>query len=65
MGNVVAFLGTVLIAVIGWAIRLESKVNVQDQKFDDLKELIEAKFDMIAQRLGRIETAMNGAFKSH
>lgn len=43
-----------------WGVRLEGKVNLQDQRTTDLKELINARFDGTDQRLGRIEKALNG-----
>lgn len=52
---------TVVVGAIAWAVRLESKIQLSDQKHTDLKELIESKLDSIADRLERIERAMNGA----
>ncbi len=61
----------VLIAVIGWAFSVsnrvtavETKVNGQPQKDDDLKqfikELLDAKFEGLDRRLIRIENNGNG-----
>ena len=55
-------------AIIGgvvWAVRLEGRVNTAIQRHEDLKELINTKFDAIEQRLDRIERALNGALHPH
>lgn len=54
-----------VIAIIGWAIRLESRVSVQDQKHLALKELIESRFDETSDRLDRIERVLNGALRGN
>lgn len=57
--------------VLVWGLRLEGRVNTSEQRFEDLKELIEAKFDGLDEkqkvihenadnRLARIERALNG-----
>ena len=43
-----------------WSIRLEGRVNNLSQRQDDLKELINSRFDDIDARLSRIERSMNG-----
>lgn len=68
------YITSVLVAAIVSHIRLEGRVNTQEQKQIDLKELINAKLDNltelvnvklnpIEQRLGRIEKSMNGHLK--
>jgi hypothetical protein len=67
-----------IIAIIGWAFRLEGRVNTQEalfvaqekslaQKHDDLKEFIQelmnSKFEDVYQRLTRIERNGNGHFR--
>lgn len=52
-----------IVSVFGitvWSIRLEGRVNAQEQRYDDLKELINARFDASDNRLTRIEHSMNG-----
>lgn len=46
-----------------WALRLEGKVNVADQRGIDLKELIVVQLDSIDKRLSRIERSMNGKLR--
>jgi hypothetical protein len=43
-----------------WALRLEGKVNLQEQRSTDLKELINERFDHTDERLSRIERSLNG-----
>lgn len=66
MAYIFYYLGTTLVGTIVWAIRLEAKVNTQErlqtQKHQDLKELINVRFDAIGNRLDRIEKALNGHF---
>lgn len=52
-------------AILGmtWGLRLEGKVNVIDQKYLDLKELINSRFDETDRRLERIEKAFNGSLR--
>lgn len=52
--------GQVLVGLT-WAIRLEGKVNVQEQRVSDLKELINSRFDGTDARLQRIERTLNGS----
>lgn len=56
-------LGLQLIGIVVWGVRLEGKVNNQDQRYGDLKELINTQFDNVNGRLDRIERAMNGAIR--
>lgn len=53
-------LGTALFGALGWAVQLSNRVSVVEAEHEGLKELIEAKFDGVYQRLDRIEWAMNG-----
>ena len=57
-------IGAMFVGIIGWAFRLEGRVNTQAQQHCDLKEFIEklmnAKFEAMDQRLERIERNGNG-----
>lgn len=46
-----------------WGLRLEGRVNTADQRFLDLKELINSQFSGMDRRLERIERAMNGRLR--
>ena len=61
MSTILTFFGTLSVGVVVWAFRLESRVNVLDQKHIDLRELINTRFDNSDKRLERIEKALNGA----
>ena len=68
----VAILTTISVFIIGqaiagiiWGVRLEGKVNLQDQRTTDLKELINQRFDGTDERLKRIERALNGSLFRH
>jgi hypothetical protein len=56
-------LGAGFIGIIGWIFHTNSKVNVIDQKHQDLKELIELMNENVGGRLERIERALNGALR--
>jgi hypothetical protein len=73
-----AFIGTittVAMAALGWAININSKVNVAQQQNKDLQALIETKFDLIIgkfdarfddfdRRLERVERhVLNGHYE--
>lgn len=63
-----AILGVVSIlsvGSIGWAFNLAQRLSVIETEYDGLKDLINVQFDGVNQRLGRIETAMNGSLKGH
>jgi hypothetical protein len=60
--------------LVSWGVGIDKKVatneKLVDQKYADLKELIEAKFDNVSnsfssqnQRLDRIERSLNGALR--
>ena len=57
------YAATLIVGIIVWAVRLEGRINTADQKHLDLKELIEAKFEGLDNRLERIERALNGALR--
>lgn len=74
LGTILAILGIVstIMGVVAWALRLEGRINTAEkltetkdelymQKHNDLKELINSKFDTADNRLERIERALNGA----
>ena len=63
MDSIITFLGVLMLAITGWAFHLQSKVNVQSQTIEDLKELIIMRFDASDNRLTRIEAALNGSLK--
>lgn len=63
--------GTTAFGVVAWALRLEGKVNAEQQSREALKEkviegqqsikeLIHVQLEDISARLGRIERGMNG-----
>lgn len=65
-------LGTVVLGAVVFGVRQEGKINQQTQRVDDLKELINERFDGLAtvtknskedldRRLGRIERTLNGS----
>ena len=54
------FLSICVVAIIAWAFKIESKVNVLAQQHDDLKELINTRFDASDSRMERIEKGLNG-----
>ena len=60
MGYLYAYVTTSAFGVIVWALRLEGRINTADQKYLDLKELINTKFDSVSDRLERIERSLNG-----
>lgn len=59
--------GAALVAVVAWVFQMNTKVNVIEQKHEDFKEslekLIDAKFEAVADRLERIERALNGSLR--
>lgn len=72
------FLAACVVGVVGWAFgidpkirqvdaKIDAKIALTDQKYIDLKELINTRFDGLEkandQRLGRIERALNGHLK--
>lgn len=69
-----ASIGALFLGVFSWAFNISSRVSVQEQAHTDLKEWIEERTnsilkqvdlraDMTAQRLSRIENALNGYLK--
>lgn len=56
----ISVIGAGLLAVIGWAFSLHSRVAVLEADKVSLKELIEAKFDGVIIRLVRIEHILDG-----
>lgn len=68
---IVPVISTALMGVVGWAfkrqantnnkvVELDKRLALLEQSIDDLKELINARFDSGDQRLERIERSMNG-----
>lgn len=55
METIAVFFVTTVLGAIIWGLRLESKVNVAEQRHNDLRELISVRFDGVEQRLDRIE----------
>lgn len=51
------------IAILGWGLGIEPRIQVLKVKQEDLKELIINKFDDQSKRLDRIERALNGALR--
>lgn len=58
-----AFAGQTLGAVV-WGVRQEGRINVQEQRIADLKELINVRFDGSDVRLERIEKCLNGRLRN-
>lgn len=65
-------LGAVIVGAVVFGVRQEGKINQQVQRVDDLKELINERFDGLAnvtktskedldRRLSRIERTLNGS----
>ena len=54
-------LTTAFLAIVGWAFNLESRMTILTQKHEDLRELINSRFDGSDGRLDRIERSLNGA----
>lgn len=61
--SVATFLAAQIVVGIVWGVRLEGKVNLQEQRTTDLKELINSRFDSTDGRLKRIENALNGKLR--
>lgn len=57
------WLGMSVCGVLVWALRLEGRVNLADQKYVDLLRLIDSKFDAVNDRLDRIDRSVNGSRK--
>jgi len=61
--------GVALVTALGtaifWGARLEGEVKVQKQRVDDLKELINEKFEANDARLERIERKLDVANGKH
>lgn len=62
---VLAAVSLVSAGALGWAFSLAERMSVVETEYIGLKELINARFDSVEQRLTRIETgvAMNGKLK--
>jgi hypothetical protein len=65
-------IATATFGTIAWAFQASSRLTKVETRQTDLPELIETKFDVvterfdsIAQRLSRIERAMNGKLTRH
>jgi hypothetical protein len=74
LDSMTTVIGTAVLGIAGWAVRLESRISGQDIRHQDLKELIEtkfkgaddkidAKFAGMDARLQRIEQALNGKLR--
>ena len=61
--SIITFGLAYVFAAVIWGIRLEGRVNVQEQRHADLRELISTRFDTVESRLERIEKALNGMLK--
>lgn len=66
------YVTTALFGIVVWALRLEGRVNTGEQRFNDLKELINTKFDGVnekfeaqSSRFDRIENAIISHSKSY
>ena len=63
--TMMSVMGTAVLGVFGWALHLNTRVSVLESQRESLKELIEARFDAVENRLDRIERAMNGHLGEH
>ena len=61
--SIITFGLAYVFAAVIWGIRLEGRVNVQEQRHTDLRELINTRFDALDTRLERVEKALNGMLK--
>jgi hypothetical protein len=59
----IGILGTGLLGVIGWAVQIHSRVAVLEANYENLKELLENRFDEIIRRLDRMENGKNSGHK--
>lgn len=64
---VIAIFGGLTVSCLAWifqrAFVLGTRVTILETKQADLPTLINAKFDEVNRRLGRIEAAMNGSLR--
>lgn len=54
------FLAAIAVMVLGWAIQIQPKISVLEQKQVDIKELLLVMMGSIDKRLERIERGLNG-----
>lgn len=60
MVELAIFTAVSVFGIAVWGIRQEGRISQTNQRIDDLKELINSRFDSSDQRLSRIESSMNG-----
>lgn len=65
LDTLIGIIGSACLVIIGWAFKINSQVAVLEQRDEDIKELLESRFDDVDSRLERIERAMNGALRGH
>lgn len=59
--TIVGIIGAAVLAVIGWAVALSSRVAVLEADKISLKELLDAKLENITVRLARIESMLDAS----
>lgn len=65
MEAILGTMGAGFLAVLGWAYTLSNRVLIVETEYEGLKDLINAKFESVEERLERIENGMNGVWKGH
>ena len=58
--ELVIFSASCVFGAVIWALRLEGRIDTSEARYNDLKELINTRFDDSGNRLDRIERSMNG-----
>ena len=58
--ELVIFAASSVFGAVIWALRLEGRIDTSEARYNDLKELINTRFDDSGNRLDRIERSMNG-----
>lgn len=48
---IVTIMGTILLAVVGWALSMSTRLSVVEQRMEDLTKLMESKFDAASDRM--------------
>lgn len=53
--TLLGILGTVMLAVVGWAFQLSNRVTKLEAKEESVKSYLDTKFEEVNRRLDRIE----------
>ncbi len=51
---------TLVVAILGWAVRTEQRMSVLETRLPDLREILDTRLEAIEARLARIERSLNG-----